>query len=345
MMFFSIELLIQIIVVLVIVLLFFGVYLALNRFRENYRNRGKNAYLDAEQEKWYVYFSGNKEDYESLIPNTVREIQGVEEIFISYLKNVSDPSIKEKITQFSNRYLKEYYLKLLHSKKWSIRINGLKRIADFEIECLEECRNYKVKNLSKEENFLLLKIFSYLDRDYFVEELLIRSKSFSEYEYKKLFVSIDDKLLDRLITVIEDFPETAQNALLDILGSKRDMKYIGFLESQLLNERQEIRIRTLKAIHSIGIIMELEKYISFVKSPLWEERLMMAKLLGNLPLNETFSHLRVLLEDESWWVRSQAAKTIGKDKDGLEYLKNFSETTGDKYAMEMANEILLNGGN
>ncbi|SDN30954.1 hypothetical protein SAMN05518871_104226 [Psychrobacillus sp. OK028] len=345
MMYLSIELLIRIIVVLVVLLICFGIYVAINGLRENYRNKGKTTYLDAEQENWYTYFSSAGEISESLIPKTTREIQGVEEIFISYLKNVSDPTIKEKINQFSNKYLREHYLTLLRSKKWSIRINGLKRIANFEIECLEECQKFKGKNTSKEENFQLLKIFSFLNRENFEDELLNRSTGFSEYEFKKLFVSIDEELLGRIITNIEDLPKAGQYAFIDILGSKRDMKYLDFLESQLLNEHQEIRIRTLKAIHSIGVVRELEKYIDFVKSPFWEERLMMAKLLGNLPLNETASHFRVLLEDESWWVRSQAAKTIGKDKDGLDYLKNFSKTTGDKYAMEMANEILLNGGN
>lgn len=345
MMYLSIELLIRIIVVLVVLLICFGIYVAINGLRENYRNKGKDAYLDAEQENWYAYFCSSEEISESLIPKTTREVQGVEEIFISYLKNVSDPSIKEKITRFSNKYLREHYLMLLRSKKWSIRINGLRRISDFEIECLTEIQRFNRKNTSKEENFLVLKIFSFLSRGYFLDELLTRSIGFSEYEYKKLFVSLDEELLDKIITGIEDLPEVGKYAFLDILGSKRDMKYVDFLESQLLNEHQEIRIRSLKAIHSIGIVRELEKYIDFVKSPFWEERLMMAKLLGNLPLNETVSHLQVLLEDESWWVRSQAAKTIGKDKDGLDYLKNFSKTTGDKYAMEMANEILLNGGN
>ena len=345
MMFLSIELLIQIIVVFTLLLICSGIYVVINKSREDYRNKGKTTYLDAEQENWFAYFIGSGEFSESLIPKTTREVQGVEEIFISYLKNVSDASIKEKIIQFSNAYLREHYLALLQSKKWSIRINALKRISDFEIECMEACQKFKGENTSREENFQLLKIIATSNREYFVEELLSRSKGFSEYDYKKLFVSIDEELLDRIINDIENLPKIGQYALIDILGSKQDMKYLDFLDSQLISEHPEIRIRTLKAIHSIGIVTEIEKYLDFVKSPFWEERLMMAKLLVNLPLNETVQHLRVLLEDESFWVRSQAAKTIAKDKDGVDYLKNFSKTTDDKYAMEMANEILLSGGN
>lgn len=345
MIFFTVELLIEIILLLVLVLLCFGIYVAINGIRENYWIKEKKAYLDAEEENWYSYFSGSGDFSKSLIPKTTKEIQGVEEIFISYLKNVSDPGVREKIIKFSNEYLRDHYLRLIHSKKWSIRINGLKRIVDFEIECLSAYRKLDRENSSKEENFQLLKIIAFSRREQFIEELINRSTGFSEYEYKKLFVSIDEELLGRIISVVENLPCSGHYAFIDILGHTRDMKYLKFLESQLTSEHQEIRIRSLKAIDAIGIVVTLEKYINFVSSPFWEERLMMAKLLGNLPLNETASHLEVLLEDESWWVRSQAAKTIGKDKDGIEFLKDFSKTTDDKYAMEMANEILLNGGN
>ena len=82
MMFLSIELLIQIIVLFTILLICSGIYVVINKSREDYRNKGKNAYLDAEQENWFAYFSGSGEFSESLIPKTTREVQGVEEIFI-----------------------------------------------------------------------------------------------------------------------------------------------------------------------------------------------------------------------------------------------------------------------
>ena len=108
-----------------------------------------------------------------------------------------DASIKEKIIQFSNAYLKDHYLTLLQSKKWSIRINALKLISDFEIECLEAYQKFKGENTSREENLQLLKIFASSNREYFIEELLSRSKGFSKYDYKKLFVSIDEELFDK----------------------------------------------------------------------------------------------------------------------------------------------------
>lgn len=112
------------------------------------------------------------------------------------------------------------------------------------------------------------------------------------------------------------------------------------MESCLHNDDAEIRIRTLKAIFEIGIITDLDKYLPFITSQIWEERLMMAKLLGALPISITSSYLQELLEDENWWVRTQAAKSIGRNKDGKIVLQSYINSSNDRYAIEMANQVL-----
>ena len=59
-----------------------------------------------------------------------------------------------KIKQFSNQYLKAFYEKDLSSKRWSIRMNALYRIADLQIdELLTKCQEFEkitlqMKNIS-----------------------------------------------------------------------------------------------------------------------------------------------------------------------------------------------------
>ena len=96
------------------------------------------------------------------------------------------------------------------------RINALKLISDFEIECLEAYQKFKGENTSREENLQLLKIFASSNREYFIEELLSRSKGFSKYDYKKLFVSIDEELLDSIIHDPENLPIVGQYAYIKI---------------------------------------------------------------------------------------------------------------------------------
>ena len=340
----TINILLKLIIVLLIVLFCFSFYLSIKRLIEGYQLEKKSNYVNGKQNEWYRYFRGEKEFSPLLIPNNKYEIQGVEEIFLAYLTNLSNDTIQDKIKQFSNQYLKHHYQKLLRSRKWSTRMNAMYRIADFHIDSLlSECEKREGKKLSKEENFHLLKIYSIFHKSKFINRFLTLSETFSEYEYKKLLMGVSPEILEGLITRIEELPLPCQYSIIDTLGIKRNEDNLPFLEARLKNGDAEIRIRALKAIHEIGIILNQEEYLSFADSSIWEERLMITKLLGNLPLDDTLPYLEKLLQDESWWVRSQAAKTIGNGKNGNEMLQAFIETATDKYAVDIAYEVLRKG--
>ena len=147
-------------------------------------------------------------------------------------------------------------------------------------------------------------------------------------------------MLEQLIEKMENLQESAQYALIDTIAVKGGMAVIEDLEKILVNENSEIRIRGLKGLERIGVIQHLETYIPFINSPIWEERLMVAKLFKHVPLTYTYVYLETLLQDSNWWVRSQAANTMIEDPNGRQKLKEFIETTTDQYAIDMANEVL-----
>ena len=342
----TIEVLLKLIIVLFIILFSFSIYLVMKRLLEQFYMKKKAEYLKDKQNEWYLYFRGKKEFSSLLIPNKKYEIEVIEEIFLAYLTNLSSSYIQHKIKRFSNQYLKQHYQKLLRNRKWSTRMNAMYRIADFQIDSLlYDCEKMERNKLSKEESFHLLKIYSILHKEKFINRFLTLSETFSEYEYKKLFMSVSDDILESLMDRIEDLPLPCQYSIVETIGGVRNVERLPFLEAQLNGSDGEMRIRALKAIHEIGIIINLEKYIPFVYSKVWEERLMMAKLLGNSSLVETLPYLEKLLQDESWWVRSQAAKTIGNGKKGSEILQAFIETATDKYAVDVAYEVLKKGRN
>ncbi|MFK5709659.1 response regulator [Lysinibacillus boronitolerans] len=107
----------------------------------------------------------------------------------------------------------------------------------------------------------------------------------------------------------------------------------------LHHDTPEINIRALKGLYEIGIIDEMDSFVPFVTSEMWEARLMVAKIFKHVPLTYTYSYLEQLLQDENWWVRSQAAKTIVEDRQGIAKLQQFIESSNDQYAIEMAQEI------
>lgn len=306
-----IDFLIWAIIILSVLLIGFWMYLMFERLKEVARQRKIDLYIKGKQQKWYRYFRGEEPFTDELIPKNKYEIQGIEELFLVYLQNLSNTGMKEKIKQFSNRYLKQYYQKLLGSRKWSLKMNALYRIADFQLSSLaDECYALEKRRLTHEESFQLLKLYSMFNPENFIEKII--AIPLSEFEYKKLLTGLDSETYEELQRRFHEMPVTCRYSMIDTIGLKRDMDSIPFLEAKLENDDPEIRIRSLKAIHEIGIILHLDKYVPFVSSNIWQERLMTAKLLQNVSLKDSLPYLKKLLEDESWQVRSQVARALGK---------------------------------
>lgn len=336
----SIQLLLYIIAIL---LVFCGVAMIYLIYQRGYEERKKHEiekYIQKTKIIWQEYFLEDDQFTVTLIPKNKNQILAVEHIFLSYLRNISNPIIQQKIYNFAQMYLKDYYQNELKSKNGSKKMNAMYRIADFHIKELISTCEVSIKHKHSIEVFQLLKIYSILEKEKFIHEILLCNYSFSESEYKKLFSYLEVEMLQRLMGKMENLQQAAQYALIDTIAAKGSMDVIEGLEELLASEDTEIRIRTLRGLERIGVFRDLETYIPFVNSSIWEERLMVAKLFKYAPLTYTSGHLEKLLQDSNWWVRSQAASTIIEDPRGYQRLKKFIETTNDQYAIDMANEVL-----
>ena len=166
----SIDIVITSIILLSIVLLGIYIYLVVKRKVEQTYQKRREIYIEEKLTEWDSYFRGEITLTNEMIPRNTSEIQAVETIFLTYIKNTSDVEMKEKIQSFSCQYLKDYYQPLLKSKRWSIRINTLSRVLDFRMDCLlDECKKLEQKRLSYEEKFLLLIVYSRMDVEHFYE--------------------------------------------------------------------------------------------------------------------------------------------------------------------------------
>lgn len=312
-----IYILLRLIIVSLILIILILIYLSYKRKLQDNGKEKIRAYLLEKEDRWYDYLVGNIQLDDRLIPKDVDDIVAIERIFLSYIKNLSSSSIRKNIKSFSNEYLSDYYKKLLHSKKWSIRMNALYRINDFHIDSLLDiCGDLPVDKLSMEENYELLAIYSKFDRHVFLSEISNLTIDFSEYEYKKLLLALEVEILKSLMEIEDRLPLNCQYAIVDVLAFKKDLDYVPYLESSLDDNNPEIRIRSLKAINEIGFINDFEKYKKFFDSHIWEERLMMAKLFDKFPFSYVELYLEKYLEDESWLVRQQTLDTINKLKSG-----------------------------
>lgn len=300
-------------------------------------------YIQKTKMLWYQYFLNDGAFTTKFVPKSKSDIEAIERIFLSYLKNISNQTVQIKIKYFAAAYLQSHYSKELKSRNWSRRLSAMYRIADFQLDNLITiCEERKKKcKLTPEERFQLIKLKSMFQKDEFITSLVTTEEVFSENEYKQLFAILDEELLVQLLEKENFINNYALYALIETIAASRYFIFIDELEKMLQNNDSEIRIRAIKALENIGVIKQLDKYIPFVYSSLWEERLMIAKLFKHLPLSYTYEYLEILLKDENWWVRSQAANTILDDPLGVQKLKKFIQMSDDKYAIDMAKEVLM----
>ncbi|WP_036835870.1 HEAT repeat domain-containing protein [Pontibacillus litoralis] len=341
----SIKMLIASIAIIMMIQVCLGVYISMKYKKKLRKTNRQETYMESVQQGWYDFFFGeHREVPDVLIPTNKEEIQVVEYIFLTYLNKFSNEGIREKVQHFANAYLHAHYAKQLKSVKWSIRMNALFRIFDFHIDRLkDECVKLENKKLSTEEWFQLFKIYAIFDVSGFLSKLANYPNSFSEHEYRKLINNVPLDSFVILFTHFKELPRACQLSIIDIVGLKRHSDHVPFLEEQIQSEDSEIRIRSLKAVYEIGWMIDLETYKPFVQSPIWEERLMVSKLFSRLPIEQTYPYMKKLLEDESWWVRSETAHSIARVKNGEDKLLEFLQTSNDSYALEMVQEILQKG--
>ena len=168
----SIELLLDVIVVLLVFCSTIIIYLIFQERRDSQKKREMEDYAQVTKALWHKYILEDVPLEYQLIPKDKSEIAGAENILLSYLKNFSDPAIHFKICSFAQVYLKEHYKTELTGRKWSQRMNAMYRITDFQLNELVGTCEALMKNKSSSEEFQLLKLYSILEKENFIKELL-----------------------------------------------------------------------------------------------------------------------------------------------------------------------------
>lgn len=169
-------------------------------------------------------------------------------------------------------------------------------------------------------------------------------KSLSEKNYRSILLRLKPEMFEEFIRPFYYCREELQLAILDVISMKKEVDYLVFLESIFEKYDGEIKLRALKAISSIGYVRNIEEYLFLTKSKKWQERMMVAKLLGSYEEQHLYL-LITLLHDSSWWVRSQAAESIINFKKGRAILLEIIKHSKDTFAQDMAREWLNKGVN
>ena len=331
------------IMVLIIVSVF--IYFLFKKRRTQHFETTARLYIQQHTASWYNYLVLQKTFDKKLLWRNDIELRAIEEILFSYVRNFSDQGILNQVTVFADQYLTADYRKKLKSKRPSTRINTLYRIRMFKMTSLwPELQQVLTQPQSSEEYFIVLKTYAAQKEDAFFEELLKKQNEFSEYQFKKVFASMSKENQQIMMVYFSQLSRVGKYAYIDLLGKNQDIKTTTFLHQLLTHADSEIRIRSLKAIHEIGIILDKKLILSFTQSEIWQERLMVTRVMRHLPFQDTEEDFKGLIEDSNWWVRNEAARVLSFTKAGQQVLETILETSTDRFAVDVSRQYLLRGG-
>ncbi|KJR46535.1 hypothetical protein UF75_3095 [Desulfosporosinus sp. I2] len=233
-------------------------------------------------------------------------------------------------------------------------MNTLYFVDLFKIEMMQEdlLKHLKIKKCSAEERYQIYLILA--DFDYvYLQDLIKGSKGLPPFLLKEMMSRlIIPNNFESYVQNFYDFPYEWRLSTLDVFGDKnlRSLKLQELLETLLNANEREMRVRAAKTIASLEYISSPDVIIrildeNFQKKE-WQapqsmsERMMLARLMGSIREERFLPYLKLLISDKGYIVRSEAAKSLRKYKNGREMLLSIIAEHPDNYARNIAKEWL-----
>jgi hypothetical protein len=281
-----------------------------------------------------------------LTPETVLQLKAFEQLLSKYTKVIEGEEEKVRLSKLASTYLSNYYQKKLKSYKWSTRMNTLYHIEDFNMVNLSEdvFKLLNRKRLSHQELIYILRILALFQFNPLFDLLTTNYQDLTEFDYRHIMIPLEQNKFDQYVLHFHHASLPLQKAIIDVIASKREVRYVQFLEKNFSSYSGELRLRSLKALAKIGYVRNSAPYLELLYSNKWEERMVAAQLMGSLKDEKAIPRLIELLHDRTWWVRSQAGQAISQFMHGKEILRTVFESSNDTFAKDMAWEWLHKGG-
>jgi hypothetical protein len=319
-------------------------YLVIRKIIEN---RQDNQINERKKQLIGPIFSYLREGKERLkdIKQTRIDKQAIEQVLTDFSERIEGEQEEERLLELAEFYLIDKYRKEIKSRYWSKRMNVLYKIEDFHMKEIEHqvISRLSKRNCHKEEKIQIYRILAAFQSEN-IWSLINKDEELTEKNYRSILLRLKPESFRKFIQPFYYCREALQLAILDVISMKKKVEYVQFIESVFAKYEEEIRLRALKAIASIGYVRNIEDYVFLADSEVWQERMMVAKLLGTSSSLDKYIPLLVkLLHDSSWWVRSQAAESIISFKKGREVLFEVVNQSEDKFAKDMAREWLNKG--
>lgn len=340
----EIEFLVAAFVLLSGILLLLLVYLIGRKALENRQRRRIELFKTIINDKMlHSVLTG--EFLRSLQADTNVKKLALEELLSHYAEILEGTEEKNNLNQLAESRLTAYYRKNLSSLRWSSRMNALFHIEAFQMEGLKEdiISMLNRRRITKEEKIRVLTILAQLQSAEMFDLLTGNYNDLSYLEYRNILSRLNRDGFDQFVLGYHSCQSELKFAILDLAGLRKELNYLNFAETVYSVSSGEERVRALKAIVSIGHVRNLNQYLHLFQSGNWEERMLAARLAGVLKAEKTLPDLVMLLQDSSWWVRSQAGHSITMFPQGKKVLEEVMSDSNDSFARDMAWEWINKG--
>jgi hypothetical protein len=269
----------------------------------------------------------------------------MEELLSHYAEVLEGAEEKNNLIRLAENRLLEHYRKSLKSMKWSTRMNALFHVEAFGIAGLKEdiVNMLNRRRVTKEEKIRALAILSQFQAEQMFELLTRDYNDLSHLEYRNILSRLEGKGFDLFILGYHSCQVQLKFAILDIVSLKKDLSYLNFTETVFSFSSGEEKVRSLKALVSIGHVRKLDKVLALFHSVNWEERMLAGRLAGVMKVESALPDLVQLLQDPSWWVRTQAGQSIMMFPQGKKLLQDVVTSSDDSFARDMAWEWINKG--
>lgn len=281
----------------------------------------------------------------SLQVETKAKKMAMEELLSDYSEILEGTEEKKNLNLMAESRLSGDYRKALSSYRWSTRMNALFHIEAFQMESLKEDIQILLQRsrVSKEEKIKGLSFLSQIQHKGIFGLVTEEYKDLSYLEYRNIISRLKERHLEEFLLGYHSCQLQLKYAIIDLVGLKKDLAYLNFVETVFSISHGEERVRALKALASIGHTRKVEQFLPLLKSANWEERMLAARLAGEMKCDQAIPDLVLLLKDPSWWVRSQSGQSIILYPQGKRILEEVIASSSDSFARDMAWEWINKG--
>ncbi|MGM0753805.1 MAG: HEAT repeat domain-containing protein [Bacillota bacterium] len=329
---------------LLVVLTGLCLYLIIKKMMVN-KNRAKVERYKEEYQLALFHFLHEGVEDERFLNSSPLEARALVELLAGFSKVLSSPDILKRLQGFAEDHLQPFILSQLRHRRWSIRMNALYWIQDFRMssmrEPLRELR--ESRSISKSEEIQLLKIDVLFNERDLLPRLTDPLHELTEFEYSLLFQSFGRDQFQPLVHAFDELPDVMKYALIDSIGVKNRMEHIAFLQQLLSGDSTELRVRALKAVVGMEFYLDIPELSVHLRADSWQERLMAIKACEYIRSPELTPYLLELMSDPSFYVRSGAAQSLLRLKNGKDVLGEIAVHAEDEYARDMAAQWLERG--